>query len=245
MAIFSVASLYQWPRHCTPKAREIVLNIIKSAQEPLSTKDIYNLAVGRMGIETATESPRSVLKSIGTSQPTDGTPPPYPTKEIRSIRYLKTVVLRDLATRNQIEKVMVQKTLDAEEVERRVESAPRVEQNAIYKKLSKPFNTWVWRPLQEALAPTTKSTKAIGHAPPGVRELSPAAVGVGEDWSHLNKRRQRARKMKVERDLKRMMDLQAAQRKAALVVKKAREAQHCAVGCNSAPEEGLPAPLSP
>ena len=45
MSTFTVSSLYQWPRHCTPKAREIVLNIINSAKTPMATKDIYNLAV--------------------------------------------------------------------------------------------------------------------------------------------------------------------------------------------------------
>jgi hypothetical protein len=42
---FSVSSLYQWPRHCTPKARDIVLNIINSSKTPLATKDVYNLAI--------------------------------------------------------------------------------------------------------------------------------------------------------------------------------------------------------
>jgi hypothetical protein len=86
MATFSVASLYQWPRHCTPKAREIVLSIIKSAKEPLSTKDIYNLAVERTGIEQATESPRDILKRLEKARDTDGTPPPHPSEEIRSLR---------------------------------------------------------------------------------------------------------------------------------------------------------------
>lgn len=33
-------------------------------------------------------------------------------------------------------------------------------------------------------------------------------VGVGEDWSHLNKRRRRAREGKVERDVAWLKDLQ-------------------------------------
>ncbi|KIK97612.1 hypothetical protein PAXRUDRAFT_10088 [Paxillus rubicundulus Ve08.2h10] len=225
MATFSVVSLYQWPRHCTPKAREIVLGIIKSAKEPLSTKDIYNLAVERTGIEQATESPRSILKRLEKVRDADGTPPPHPGEEIRSLRYLKTVVLRDLAAKHHVEKVMMQKTLDAKEVERRLENVPRQDQKTAYKKLSRPFNTWLWQPKLAVPAPPTKCTKAAGDALPGVRELSPAAVGVGEDWSHLNKRRQRARKMKVERDLQRMLDLQKVQRKAASRAQDARKLQ--------------------
>ena len=56
----------------------------------------------------------------------------------------------------------------------------------------------------------------------------PAAVGVGEDWSHLNKQRQRARKMKVERASRGMLEVNKIQRKAALhtalVVVKAQKA---------------------
>ena len=76
------------------------------------------------------------------------------------------------------------------------------------------FTAWLWRPKQAPPMSSTKSTAATPTAP-GATELTPAAVGVGEDWSHLNKRRQRARKMKVERDLRRMLEVQKMQKKAA------------------------------
>ncbi|KAF8126158.1 hypothetical protein EV363DRAFT_1401951 [Boletus edulis] len=165
MNTFSVSSLYQWPRHCTPRAREIVLNIINSSKTSLATKDIYKLAV----------------KPARAS-----TPAPHAGEEIRSMRYLKTVVLRDLAAQNRVEKV-------------RTKGA---------------FTAWLWRPKQP---PPTSPTKPIAVASTisGAAELTPAAVGVGEDWSHLSKRRQRARKMKVERDLQRMLEVQKMQKKAA------------------------------
>ncbi|KAG0700085.1 hypothetical protein DFH29DRAFT_651295 [Suillus ampliporus] len=49
----------------------------------------------------------------------------------------------------------------------------------------------------------------------GLARLSAGDVDVGQDWSHLNKRRQRAREETVERDLKWMWTLQAAKREAA------------------------------
>ncbi|KAF8551425.1 hypothetical protein OG21DRAFT_1499127 [Imleria badia] len=162
MSTFTVSSLYQWPRHCTPKARETVLNIINSSKTPLATKDIYKLAVKPTRVST---------------------PAPHAGEEIRSMRFLKTVVLRDLAAQNRVEKVRTQGA----------------------------FTAWLWRPKQAPLTSTTKSTAAT----PTATELTPAAVGVGEDWSHLNKRRQRTRKMKVERDLRRMLEVQKMQRKAA------------------------------
>ena len=77
------------------------------------------------------------------------------------------------------------------------------------------FTAWLWRPKQAPPASPNKAT-AVTSAITGSTELTPAAVGVGEDWSHLNKRRQRARKMKVERDLRRMLEVKEMQRKAAL-----------------------------
>jgi len=41
-------------------------------------------------------------------------------------------------------------------------------------------------------------------------EVFGGEVGVGEDWSHLNKRRRRARDEKVARDVKWMEKLQTA-----------------------------------
>ncbi|KAG1801090.1 uncharacterized protein BJ212DRAFT_1286907, partial [Suillus subaureus] len=45
--------------------------------------------------------------------------------------------------------------------------------------------------------------------------VAAADIGVGEDWSYLNERRQRVRKEEVERDLKWMWTLEAAKREAA------------------------------
>jgi hypothetical protein len=77
------------------------------------------------------------------------------------------------------------------------------------------FTAWLWRPKQASPASPKRAT-AVTSAISGLTELTPAAVGVGEDWSHLNKRRQRARKMKVERDLQRMLEVNKIQRKASL-----------------------------
>ncbi|KAG1744149.1 uncharacterized protein EDB91DRAFT_1080941 [Suillus paluster] len=65
-------------------------------------------------------------------------------------------------------------------------------------------------PPKPSPAPTLSKSELLG-----LPRLTAADVGVGEDWSHLNKRRQRARKEKVERDLKWMWTLQAAKREAA------------------------------
>ena len=110
-----------------------------------------------------------------------------PIERVKKNRYLKTIVLRDLAAQNRVEKVRTQGA----------------------------FTAWLWRPKQ--VSPTNSvKPKVANPTVSSSTELTPAAVGVGEDWSHLNKRRQRARKMKVERDLQRMLEVQKMQRKAAL-----------------------------
>ena len=61
---FSVPSLYQWPRHCTPKARETVLNIISSSKTPLAPKDIYDLAI--KPARASTPAPHAGLRRSNT-----------------------------------------------------------------------------------------------------------------------------------------------------------------------------------
>jgi len=75
-------------------------------------------------------------------------------------------------------------------------------------------DAWLWRIIPEKpkqVAPDA-STDAL---PAGIADLPPSAVGVGEDWGHLNKRRQRARERKVKRDLKLMTSIQDAKKEAA------------------------------
>ncbi|KAF9450194.1 hypothetical protein P691DRAFT_701661 [Macrolepiota fuliginosa MF-IS2] len=71
------------------------------------------------------------------------------------------------------------------------------------------IKAWVWKPFDPADAkPKTQPivTAAFG-----------TSVGVGEDWSHLNKRRQGSREEKVQRDVAAMKQLQARERRAATV----------------------------
>jgi hypothetical protein len=65
------------------------------------------------------------------------------------------------------------------------------------------IKAWVWKPM----TPTPKD------APKEVQERFGAAVGVGQDFSHLSKRRQGAREEKIQRDLKKMRRLQAKKKR--------------------------------
>lgn len=65
---------------------------------------------------------------------------------------------------------------------------------------------WVWKIAEPSVV--KQKTREVPQQPLG------AAVGVGEDWSHLNKRRQGSREEKVRRDLGIMRQLRAQQKQA-------------------------------
>lgn len=190
MSTSIISRLHEWPRYCLPRARRIALGIIK-ANPPLSTQDIFRLANGSdattqpPSAKVAAENTKRILNLTGYR----GVKPPFTGSQIRSVRYLKKVVLPSLANDKEIEKFHT-----------RTES-----------KQSRTTDVWLWR-VKDRTPSAQHATKTPSS---GITDLPPAAVGVGEDWSHLNKRRQRAREKKVERDLKRMMTLQDAKREAA------------------------------
>ncbi|KAG1733826.1 hypothetical protein EDB19DRAFT_1999974 [Suillus lakei] len=189
-----------WPRHCLPSVRDLVRGIVVSSTTPLSTKDIYNLALKQTVIQLVSdESPEhnvpkkehpTIVRGI-TRQPS--TRPPHPEHPVRSLHeHSQTEIDHRLQT---------------------VAKAVRKEQAV---SVAAPRNTWLWRmtasppPPKPLPASTFSKSESLG-----LPRFTAADVGVGEDWSHLNKRRQRARKEKVERDLKWMWMLQAAKREAA------------------------------
>ncbi|KAH7919311.1 hypothetical protein BV22DRAFT_1133921 [Leucogyrophana mollusca] len=236
MASFA-ASLHEWPRICTPAARDLVRSIVSSSTRPLSTKDIYHLAVGRTGIIPGSTEPASRLipkrplhyKSVVRGMKREPPPqPPHPSHPVRSINYLKNVVLPHLVSTKEVEKFCTKRTLSQAEIEQRLQTMSKSARKQQADLLSAPVNTWLWRlkpqVQKEQTSSAASSSEALTSAPVetkisvpslGIPRLTSAAVGVGEDWSHLNKRRQRARKGKVQRDLKWMWTLQNARREAA------------------------------
>lgn len=57
-----------------------------------------------------------------------------------------------------------------------------------------PVTVWVWKTIDPSTLPKPPAPKVI-------KERFGIEVGVGEDWSHLSKRRMRARFGKVRRDV--------------------------------------------
>lgn len=77
--------------------------------------------------------------------------------------------------------------------------------------LSHPVSTWVWQLVDKSKERSWEGTKKDKD-----EEVFGAEVGVGEDWSHLNKRRLRARGEKVAKDVKWVEKLQNVRSQSAL-----------------------------
>lgn len=72
--------------------------------------------------------------------------------------------------------------------------------------VSHPVSTWMWQLVDNS----SKKASLEGAKKDNAEEAFGAEVGVGEDWSHLNKRRRRVREEKVSRDVKWLKQLQSA-----------------------------------
>ena len=119
-------------------------------------------------------------------------------------RYLKTVILPHMRDEIQeIEKFHVVRTLSNDEVQHRLATMSKSVRKAKGGSLPAMTDVWLWR------------TRARPPPPPEPKKEKPvfgAEVGVGGDWSHLNKRRQRAREEKVARDVTWLKDLEKIRR---------------------------------
>ncbi|KAJ3475718.1 hypothetical protein NLI96_g11652 [Meripilus lineatus] len=181
-------NLHLWNRSSTGKARTIIKGIIAASPSPLSVQQIYRLAV-------KSELPEGVHEH---GEHYHGITPPHPNNAIRSMSYLKHVVLPDLARRKELEKVHSIRTLTPEELEQRLQTLTKSARKAA--DLSTTTDVWLWQAATPKPVPAPKPPKPLY----GVE------VGAGADWSHLNKRRQRARVGKVQRDIKWMRQLEKA-----------------------------------
>ena len=118
-------------------------------------------------------------------------------------RYLKKVVLPDLQQRGELSKVHAKETLSEEAIEK-LKSHMTTKSSRKQATLPSHVEYWRW----QIAAPRPQPQPLAEKKPYG------AEVGVGEDWGHLNKRRQRAREEKVARDVEWLRELERAREQA-------------------------------
>ncbi|KAG1884458.1 hypothetical protein F4604DRAFT_1919666 [Suillus subluteus] len=96
------------------------------------------------------------------------------------------------------------RTLSQAAIDHRLQTVTKVARKEQAALLAAPRNPWLWR---------------MTTPPPPPKPCLPLlSRSVGEDWSYLNRRGQRARKEQVERGLTWMWTLQAAKREAVRAV---------------------------
>jgi hypothetical protein len=105
---------------------------------------------------------------------------------------LKKRVLPALQEQQVIEKIHTTRTLTPADIEQRLPTTFKVARRRREEALSgKPVSVWLWQ-LQKNVPP--KEEKTPEKRPFGWE------VGVGQDWSHLSKRRAQSRQEKIQRD---------------------------------------------
>ncbi|KAF8480412.1 hypothetical protein DFH94DRAFT_742660 [Russula ochroleuca] len=186
--------LRAWPKRATKEARNIVLDIIKSQNTPISTRDVFKKAVSVPASPAKGEPLSPSAQRLRNLEPA----PPHPDHPVRSLTYLKRTVLEDLARTGDIKKVHIKRELSPEEIEQRKATMSKAQaKKKSVANLSDPVSTWMWQLVdksnKKSSVESTKEDEDEG--------VLGAEVGVEEDWSHLNKRRQRARGEKALKDL--------------------------------------------
>ena len=112
--------------------------------------------------------------------------------------YLKHVVLPELLRQERVKKVHAVRKLTQEEIDHRLSLLSKSAREK--SQISTTTDVWMW----------VKDTPRPKPQPQPEPELFGKAVGAGEDWGHLNRRRQRAREEKIAQDVKWLQALERA-----------------------------------
>ncbi|KAI0634968.1 hypothetical protein C8Q77DRAFT_665799 [Trametes polyzona] len=180
----------------TPQAQRLVLSLIEKKQA-LTIQELYNLAQQEQSQQAAPgggeaepiiRSMRCVFAASCSRVRTALT---------RPARYLKKVVLPSLKSEGKIQQVHTKQVLTPEELETLKANMGKNSRKAAT--LPSRVDLWRWQLKEDKPAPQWEEKPVFG-----------AEVGVGADWSHLNKRRQRARQESVGRDVAWLKDLRRA-----------------------------------
>ena len=105
-----------------------------------------------------------------------------------------------MAHKNEIQKIHTSVELTAEELEARLQNMDKAARRTA--NLQSVQQVWAWKPKAPQNPPKPKPEPVVFGK----------EVGVGEDWSHLNRRRKRAREASVSRDIRWLLELEKVRR---------------------------------
>ncbi|KAI0263110.1 hypothetical protein BC834DRAFT_1043115 [Gloeopeniophorella convolvens] len=196
----TIQRLLAFPKQASSEARGIVLDVIRANNAPLSTRELFEKSVKVPAPRSSSSRPLTAwARHLKTVTPL----PPHPDHPVRSLSYLKHTVMEDLLRTRDVKKVHVKRVLNHEEIQQRLSTMTKAQlKKSSPDTLSQLQSTWMWQVVEKSKKPAVKAEAEV--------KVFGAEVGVGEDWSHLNKRRRRAREGKVARDVKWMRKVQRA-----------------------------------
>jgi len=197
----------------SPKGRDIVLEILESSSTPLLPRDIWEI-VRKKYAGVKTDVPNPPMNDEGFIGLRGLTPPPFPKHPIRSMGYLKSIILHDLENRKLVEKIHFTREPTPEELElsklkkKKKNSANRPEhlQDVATVLINSRglVDMWGWRLLKpKTPEEIARERERIQNAREGQLKLNRKKwaqrerVDFLEEWGHLNVRRQRTRKEKL------------------------------------------------
>ncbi|KAG5654543.1 hypothetical protein H0H81_000064 [Sphagnurus paluster] len=168
----------------------LVRKVIEKTNAPagFTIHELYNLALKqRPSPDFAPPTPEPKLPvPKGTKQKTEVPAPPHPEHPVRSMAFMKRHILPFLECSQEIQKVRTERT-----------AAPIAPKKGKQAQTDTPLATqtvWVWKHIPPSMRP-----RPTVPEPP--KPVYGADVGVGEDLSHLSKRRERNRRRKIRADV--------------------------------------------
>ncbi|KAH9831130.1 uncharacterized protein C8Q71DRAFT_799052 [Rhodofomes roseus] len=194
-----LAALHPWSQNATREARRLILSVLQSQKEPVGIHDLLKLVVEQEAQKSRASPSNADQQTLPTSSNTPE--PPYPTHVIRSMKYLRSIVLPDLMRTKDVRRVYIQKELTPEEIEQRKRTVKgHRKQDTL---ASTTHGVWRFEFRNRPVLPKPKEEVILGEE-----------VGVGADWSHLNRRRGRSRVLSVVRDVRWLKKLEKAREEA-------------------------------
>ncbi|KAE9408529.1 hypothetical protein BT96DRAFT_913705 [Gymnopus androsaceus JB14] len=197
--------------------RKIIATADQFRTSGLTTAEMFKLALKQPPPENFQKFPvpsgTEILYTNSGKRKTLPPSPPHPEHPVRSIRFLKTHVLPVLEGQKEIRlaqgkrfTVVPEAKVEAKTKKGKGKGKGNAASASASSAPQQPIshNVMVWMPTQKP-----RIEKQILPSPPAT--LSGAAVGVGEDWGHLNRRRKGARDEKVKRDFALMVRVKSAE----------------------------------
>lgn len=160
--------LKHWVNYSTPEARQIVRNILATAPNTdigLDAHEIYERAFDEYpDAATATPPPKSTVLGNHARLRRPKKPMPEPPRRehpVRSMRYLKRVILEEMAEAKEIEKVHIKRGTMTEDGKRELSVRSKVVGRTDAVGEAPTANSWKWR-----LLPPDASRKIRYPVPP-------------------------------------------------------------------------------